>query len=144
MLQFNLPVVINKRTTGPSSSYRDFYIGRGSPLGNPYTHLPSSVPTLAKHRVGSRREAIERFGLDLVRDPERLTIIARMFGNVDRLVCYCKPQPCHGDVIVCVMGRIASKQYTDFRSKAVQEDLLANLREKLPVVFLHDEQSLFQ
>lgn len=87
------------------STPNDVYIGRGSPLGNPYTHLEGA--TKAEHKVATREEAIEKYEpwLEKARmtDPtvsialNRLTMKA-LDGDLN-LVCFCKPQGCHGDVI---------------------------------------------
>ena len=83
----------------------DFYIGRGSPLGNPFTHL--SGQTKAEHKVATREEAIEKYvpWLEKARlnDVVVATTLDKVFekalaGDVN-LVCFCKPQACHGDVI---------------------------------------------
>lgn len=87
------------------------YIGRGSPLGNMWTHLDSNFTDVIK--VGSRTEAITAYKVWLDQkiadeDPivcdelNRLAHIA-MQDKPLRLVCYCKPQACHGDVIRAVL-----------------------------------------
>ncbi len=67
----------------------DVYIGRSSKWGNPF---PIDVGT-------SRIEAILRFRDyakgRLQREPDWLDPL-----KGKRLGCYCKPKPCHGDVIV--------------------------------------------
>lgn len=82
------------------------YVGRPSPLGNPYSHLPL---TLAKYRVATRDEAIkayrgwleERIG---AKDPrvcgelQRLAALARERGTL-MLVCWCSPLRCHAEVV---------------------------------------------
>jgi len=78
----------------------DVYIGRGSPFGNPYTHLRGA--TRAEFKVASREEAIERYReyfLNRVEhDPVFREQVLALRGK--RLGCYCKPLPCHGDIIV--------------------------------------------
>lgn len=76
----------------------DVYIGRPSKWGNPFTHLNKS--TRAEFLVGSRDEAIDAYekwitegdGQYLLKDLHELK------GKV--LGCWCKPQRCHGDVLV--------------------------------------------
>jgi len=78
----------------------DIYIGRGSMLGNDWTHLPLAQ-TKAKYQVGSRHEAIvcweewawERMQTDLV----FRKVILKCEGK--RLGCYCVPEECHGEAI---------------------------------------------
>lgn len=63
------------------------YIGRGSPLGNPFV-------------VGagmSRGEAIAAYEGWLARQPELLELAASLRG-LD-LVCHCWPRQCHGEII---------------------------------------------
>jgi hypothetical protein len=94
--------VVNKYTHKPTPY--DIYCGRGSPLGNPYSHMDN---TKAEHKVATREEAIEKYSEWLERarmnNPlinnylDKITNLAR--GNDVYLVCYCKPQNCHGDII---------------------------------------------
>lgn len=83
------------------------YIGRGSPLGNPFTHRTS--PSKAQKIVATREEAIERYreylwkkiqsgDSAIVDELNRLANIAIDTGVLN-LRCYCAPKACHGDVI---------------------------------------------
>lgn len=72
----------------------DVYIGRPSRWGNPFSHKPG---TLAEHRVATVEEAIERFREYILSDPELMAQIPFLAGKV--LGCWCKPGPCHGDVL---------------------------------------------
>ena len=77
------------------------YIGRGSPLGNPYK-LTSSHPK-------ERKEVIEKyktyFYLTVSQNKNLLLMtelnkIRQMLKKGDvYLGCFCHPKPCHGDVI---------------------------------------------
>jgi hypothetical protein len=76
----------------------DIYIGRPSKWGNPFTHIKDQN-TLAKYLVSTRKEAIDSYrqwilngeGSYLLKDIEELR------GKT--LGCWCKPLPCHGDVL---------------------------------------------
>ena len=81
------------------------YVGRPSPLGNPFSHVPSE---LAEFRVATREEAVDRYR-DWLRkaletDPkvrkafDELVEFYRCFGSLT-LVCWCVPQSCHAEVI---------------------------------------------
>lgn len=72
-----------------SGKHYDVYIGRGrgSPWGNPY---PIS-DTL------SREEAIARYRDYLLGRPDLLARLGELRGK--RLGCFCKPRPCHGDIL---------------------------------------------
>lgn len=82
------------------------YIGRGSPLGNPYSHMDN---TKAEHKVGTREEAIAAYrqwlmdqiasgNAVVIQELDRLATIAMNQGKLI-LRCYCAPKACHGDVI---------------------------------------------
>jgi hypothetical protein len=98
--------VVNRHTySGPrDNSY--IYIGRGTPLGNQWSHTPG---TAAAHRVETREQAVSTFQewlssqIDKGEGPvfraiqqikERVAI-----GEQIKLACSCVPQLCHGDVI---------------------------------------------
>lgn len=65
----------------------DVYIGRGSKWGNPFVIGVD----------GTRREVIERYRRWIVRQPQ-FDDLEELRGKV--LGCFCKPLPCHGDVLV--------------------------------------------
>ena len=78
--------VVNKHTIErlmPS----DVYIGRPGPYGNPFVIGPDR----------SRAQAIDEYRDWIAARPEIVTQLA--LEQPKRLVCYCAPQPCHGDVL---------------------------------------------
>jgi hypothetical protein len=95
--------VVNKRTHVPTD--RDVYVGRGSALGNPYTHRSGTKALF----ICSTREV----AIDLCRDwlltqvQEKNPAVCAALNDIYRmaktgdvnLVCYCAPKACHGDVI---------------------------------------------
>lgn len=90
-----MPKVYNKH-------HNDFpdgavYIGRGSPWGNPYSHLESKDPSVIL--VESREESILRYKEHLDRNPHLVRSIKEELRGKD-LVCFCAPSACHGDVIL--------------------------------------------
>lgn len=108
--------VVNKYKHIPTDN--DYFIGRGSPLGNPFTHL-SLNKTKALYHCETREEAINSYkkwidneiqnkNKDII---DALNEIALKTKNGDvNLVCYCKPDindpkynnkeySCHGDYI---------------------------------------------
>lgn len=96
--------VVNKHNHIPTD--HDYYIGRGSVLGNPYSHMKG---TRAKFKVSTREKAIQKyrgyiFGKLTNGDKEIWTAINDIrkiitkYGEVN-LVCYCVPLPCHGLII---------------------------------------------
>lgn len=76
----------------------DVYVGRGSPYGNPFTHLAGG--TLAKYRVATREEAVTKYEEWLLA-PEQAALLERarveLRGKV--LGCWCAPYLCHAEVL---------------------------------------------
>lgn len=108
-------LVINKKDYGASwiASKGGIYIGRPSVLGNPFSHKSG---TLAKYKVASRDEAIEKYREWLRAEwlkngevKQELLRLARLYRKHAELVlvCWCKPEPCHGDVLAEVIKKIA-------------------------------------
>lgn len=96
--------VVNKHKHKPTPN--DVYIGRGSPLGNRYTHIKEG--TKAEFVCETRTDAIEAHTRDLMLSLARkdkaicdaLNDIYVKAKNGDvNLVCFCAPQACHGDTI---------------------------------------------
>ncbi len=87
MHQADTPKVLNKkRLRGfvPNS----VYIGRPSIWGNPFV--------LGKD--GNRWDVITKYERWLAQQPHLLAQLDRLRGR--HLVCWCTPQPCHGDVLL--------------------------------------------
>lgn len=107
--------VVNKKNHEPTS--HDFYIGRGSVLGNRYSSKPSSKNYV--ERVDSREKAIEKFSEWLKNQikSENEKVVLKLYeillhekkyGQVN-LVCYCKPKACHGDALKSFLEKAKSK-----------------------------------
>lgn len=85
-----------------SKSPYDVYIGRGqdpktwklSKWGNPFSH---QLNTLARFKVNSRSEAIAAYREWILTQPELMAALPELKGKI--LGCWCKPQPCHGEVL---------------------------------------------
>lgn len=75
----------------------DVYIGRGSKWGNPFTHLPLDG-TMASFQVKTREEAIKRYRDWILTQPSLMAALPELKGK--RLGCWCRPQACHGEVLV--------------------------------------------
>lgn len=82
------------------------YVGRGSPLGNPYSHRTG---TKAQMVVPTVQDAIEAYrgwlmaqirsgNQEVINELDRLAEIAMTKKRLN-LRCYCSPKPCHGQVI---------------------------------------------
>lgn len=66
----------------------DKFIGRPSALGNPYI--------ISVH--GTRQECIDKYDVYARQSQQILALLPYLVGK--RLGCFCKPLPCHGDVLV--------------------------------------------
>ena len=82
-------IVANKRDIEPLPG--DVYIGRPSRWGNPFKVAAED----------ERAEAIERYRDRLAEDLEQNSTTAADLRTLAgrRLVCWCAPKPCHGDVL---------------------------------------------
>ena len=79
----------------------DIYIGRPSKWGNPFK--------ISKNL--SREKALEKYKAWIMKQPELLEDLPKLKGK--RLGCYCKPLPCHGDVLVELIERRVWDQYPE-------------------------------
>lgn len=88
----NADVIRQAKATG-----RYVYIGRGkdSPWGNPFTHIPTG--TLAQFVV-PYDEVLARYEQHVRASEILMNRLGTLRGKV--LGCFCKPKPCHGDVLV--------------------------------------------
>jgi hypothetical protein len=109
--------VVNMKNHTPTEY--DYYIGRPSPLGNPYTHLQDSKT--AEYLVDTRDKAIESYEVylytklenndkEIVDAINQILEIYKKYGKVN-LCCWCKPKSCHGDYIKKYLDSILSKEY---------------------------------
>lgn len=70
-------------------------IGRPTQWGNPYI----------TGRDGNREQVIAKFEWYLRHNPELVERAKRELRGRD-LVCYCKPLPCHGDVLLRIANEV--------------------------------------
>ena len=95
--------VVNMNNHEPTEY--DYYIGRPSPLSNPFTHKNNTK--FAKFVVNTRDEAIELYNsyfdknLKTEEFQDAINEILEMHKKYKKvnLVCFCKPKSCHGDYI---------------------------------------------
>jgi len=74
------------------------YIGRGSPWGNPFR--------IGEH--GTRDEVIEKYRRWLPTQKHLMAALPMLRGRV--LACFCKPEPCHGDILVELIENLSGPQ----------------------------------
>lgn len=87
----------------------DVYIGRGSQFGNPYSTKESKYDV---YKVETKDEAIQKYKemwlSRLGKHPEHTKrMLMTLKGK--RLGCTCKPQACHGDVLVELIDMLEVK-----------------------------------
>lgn len=79
---------------------RNVYIGRGSPLGNPY---PISTERSREEVIAMYENYLHTYLLKNDRAIEALNSIATMLTDCSnqpvKLVCFCSPKACHGDLL---------------------------------------------
>jgi hypothetical protein len=107
--------VANKRALGFKPNAKQRYIGRGSPWGNPFTHLPLSR-TKAQFHVETEEESMIRYEAwlreKLTKDPQLGQKLLELDGH--ELVCYCKPRPCHGDILIKIIEELKQGATTEY------------------------------
>lgn len=76
---------------------RYVYIGRGkdSPWGNPFTHIPTG--TLAQFVV-PYDQVLARYEQYVRESSSLINRLGTLRGKV--LGCWCRPKPCHGNVLI--------------------------------------------
>jgi hypothetical protein len=103
--------VVNKRKYKGDG----LYIGRPSPLGNPFSHKDG---TKAEFTVHSREEAISKYDEWLndqyLNNDKIKTIIDKLVqfhigGRTITFICWCKPAVCHGDAIKDLIISLAKR-----------------------------------
>ena len=118
--------VYNRNVEDFSVMDNNYPIYRGaSILGNPYTHLPVK-DTKAMFQCKTREEAIEKYDkyFDIMygNNIEFTKIIDEMYEKYKNgedlfLECYCKPQPCHGDIIAKkLQQRLIKERYKTYKN----------------------------
>lgn len=95
--------ILNKHKATPAEIENAIYIGRGSPLGNPYV--------IGVH--GKRDEVIEMYRYYLYqkviqRDPA-VEVALRRLNPESVLLCFCTPKNCHGTIIQDVVLELLSE-----------------------------------
>ena len=122
-------IVYNTKLEDYTSEPNNFYIGRsrnGNPLGNPFTH--NGVKSeLAKLSFKTREDAISAYAQYFDKmygvDEELTKAFDEIYehyknGEDVYLQCFCKPLPCHGDIIAERLQRKLIKEKIQERRKA--------------------------
>ena len=117
--------VYNSHTEDFTSHPNNFYVGRPSILGNPFSH--NGVRTnLAKLTFKTREEAVEAYEKYFDKmygtDEEFTKAFDEIYqhyknGEDIYLQCFCKPKACHGDVIAEKLQRKLIKEKMEERKR---------------------------
>jgi hypothetical protein len=104
------PVILTKVVHCKKEPY-DIYIGRGKNCkwGNPFSH---KIGTLAKFKVETRQQSIEEYEKWIRQQPELMAALPELKDKI--LGCWCKPQACHGDVLVKLVKEMMYKNQMFF------------------------------
>jgi hypothetical protein len=103
----------NKYKLSPDLDCQDIYIGRPFILGNPYSMKTEgdrlSVIEQYRQWLWSQIQLKDKVYQELI----KIALLV-LTGKKVRLVCYCSPKPCHGDVIIkAVDWLITSGKYKE-------------------------------
>lgn len=103
-----MPIIVyNRNTENHSGDKNNYPIYRPNILSNPYTHI-SDRQTLASYVVPTREDAIKAYDhyFDVMYggNTEFTRVVDEIYekyknGETVYLECFCKPLPCHGDII---------------------------------------------
>jgi len=96
----------NKQTQKPQPG--DIYIGRPSPLGNPFVlgRDGDRATVIAKYRRWLTAQRAAGPGNAAFDELTRLVALAQQ--RPLRLMCFCKPLACHGDVIAELLRELGA------------------------------------
>jgi hypothetical protein len=90
--------VVNMRNCVPPWGRQgDVRIDRGTPFGNPFLMKEDNILT--------RKLVIEAYEKWVIEKLSTGELSLDMFKNAKRLGCWCKPKPCHGDVLKRLIER---------------------------------------
>lgn len=78
----------------PSQEY-DYYVGRGTPWGNPFSSNPASA---ADYVVHDKQTAVQLY-MNHFRTNYELQLMAIELLTGKRIACYCGEPPCHAQFL---------------------------------------------
>lgn len=79
----------------------DINIGRPSKWGNPFII----------GRDGTREEVIQKYEGWIRTQPDLMAALGELDGKI--LGCWCKPKPCHGDVLVSLIEEMRNERVAE-------------------------------
>ena len=129
----------------------DFYVGRGSALGNPFSQMEG---TKATYKVLSREMAINNYEPYLEeqikkRNPEVIQALNAIYKLAEKgevnLICYCAPKKCHGDIIKnTILKKIEQQKQVDQISSIIDRPIIIGVTDNPSINSAHGliEQSI--
>lgn len=107
-IRLGLARVVNKNNHRARDGELDLYIGRPSLLGNPF-------PIDGDH---ARKDVLEMYEVYILKQLREEAPLRRLvtsvaselrYGANVNLVCFCKPEACHGDFLAGLLNDLARK-----------------------------------
>ena len=96
--------IVNKKNHIPTEY--DFYIGRPSILGNPYSHKKESIANIIVESVDIAIDSYKEYFYNKIKCDDidfinELNILLSFYKENKKLnlVCWCYPKRCHGEII---------------------------------------------
>lgn len=119
--------VVSRRLVHTWNPADEVYIGRTGPNGRLHAGNSEGYGNPFKVGVhGQRGECVELFRAWFHSDePEAVACRDRVLRNITPtsvLVCWCKPRPCHGDVIADFVNDYYEKRYMDMVDETYNTD----------------------
>ena len=119
--------VVNRHHYSGAQDNSYSYIGRGTPLGNNWSHVSH---TTAQFRVATREQAVDQYRHWLWQEIQRgtgpaFTTLSKLTeraikGEKVVLSCSCKPDLCHGDVVKGAIEHLAQRYREQELAKSVR------------------------
>lgn len=97
-----------------------YYIGRPSPLGNPFSMTVKSIQE--RNRVCDEYESYFPSALSYLVEPIAGLLDLAVEHGVLQLVCYCAPLRCHGDTVINYLKDELLKEGYDVVTEKVGSD----------------------
>jgi len=96
-----MPTVINRHHYKRGLPVGTIYVGRGTPLGNPYTLAEHGPAALDLYETWLREK--------IVKGDRAIIAALDSIGPDSMLACSCAPRPCHASIIARIWEDRAGK-----------------------------------
>ena len=99
--------VINIRMVNGKRPHYDVYIGRGLNYYPKTVFLQSKWANLPNVKKVGLKKSLELYEEHIRNTPELWDALDELEGKI--LGCWCKPEPCHGDILIKLMNEKLKK-----------------------------------